>query len=381
MKVTKKHIIIAYSMIICVLIGALGVYLPNKNGIELSKKIDKAYAIDEYLKENGVPSKEIKKNDEDFINKYLELKYDKYTYYHEGNNYSREDMVEFINSLPTSIGSGFSLYLDNEKFIFSVKSDSWAENQGLKSGDEIIFIDGFSIADNYENVKKLAGKQDTICEITIIRNGNEHIVSFIRNNSMEELSTSSFKMIGNVLYLKIDKIGDNTSGEVKNILNSNDFNSIIIDLRGNKGGHTYVATDIADYFLSDGYTTEHYYLEEEKYTVYMKKEETDIKVPIVLIVNENTASAAETITALLKQNSNTTIIGTKTFGKGIFQSSASIMGGLLHYTDGYFTVGDWKCWQGVGIAPDIEIEMKYDEDIIGTEEDIQLQKALEILKQ
>ena len=99
--------------------------------------------------------------------------------------------------------------------------------------------------------------------------------------------------------------------------------------------------------------------------------------PVVLLTNEKTASAAEIFTALLKQYDDATIVGTNTFGKGIFQNVATFHRNVIHYTDGYFKVGDWDCWQGVGIAPDIDVEM--DSALIGTSEDVQLQKALELL--
>ena len=91
-----------------------------------------------------------------------------------------------------------------------------------------------------------------------------------------------------------------------------------------------------------------------------------------------TASAGEMLTAIFKAYGNADIVGENTYGKGVFQTKAVIGRGMLNYTTGYMTVGDID-YRDTGIAPDIEIEMDYNENIIGTDEDIQLQKALELL--
>jgi len=102
-------------------------------------------------------------------------------------------------------------------------------------------------------------------------------------------------------------------------------------------------------------------------------------MPMVVITNEKTMSAAEILTALLKQyGEDVKLVGTKTYGKGIFQKEKELSnGGILRYTAGYITVGDWECYQGKGIEPDYEVEM--DSSSIGSDDDIQLKKALKLL--
>ena len=98
-----------------------------------------------------------------------------------------------------------------------------------------------------------------------------------------------------------------------------------------------------------------------------------------MLVNENTASAAEIMTALLKNNKQgCRLVGVNTYGKGIFQQEAELKsGGTVHYTAGKFYVDDRENWNGVGITPDVVVEM--DSKLIGTDEDIQLKKAIELL--
>ena len=99
---------------------------------------------------------------------------------------------------------------------------------------------------------------------------------------------------------------------------------------------------------------------------------------VVLLVNNNTASSAEIFTAALKQHIEVTIVGENTRGKGVYQIVNLLDNGdQFKYTAGTYTVGDWECYQGVGIAPDVEVPM--DRELIGTDDDIQLKKALELL--
>jgi len=382
MKVTKKHIITAYSAIACMGIGALCVYLPNRKGIELAKKLELAYKLDKYISDKDIPSKEIEDNNIDLINQYLAQRYDKFTYYTKNVTASQKETIEErVNYLPTALGSGFKIQIneDENAVFFKVDENSWAEQSGISTGDKLISIDGVSVAENgFETAKKLAGKDNTECDIVIEHEGSQKTIHFVRHNSEQDIiNVISSEMYDDILYISISSISDFSALQLRPVLDENNFNSIIMDLRNNPGGNTNCGTDIADFFVSEGCVNEYYYNGSET-VINMSDKDTDIKVPMVVLTNKNTASAAEILTGLLKQFNNATVIGTNTYGKGIFQSNALFQDGILHYTDGYFTVGDWECWQGKGIAPDIEIPM--DNTLIGSDDDIQLQKAFEILQ-
>ena len=375
MKITKKHIIIAYSMALCAGMGALGVYLPNKKVIDNAENIERAYEIEEFLAEKKVPAKELDKTE--LANKYLEMRYDKYTFIYN----SDYNVEQIINTHPTALGSGFEVETKGSKAFFSVvHSGSWAEEQGLETGDEIIAVDGMTIEENgLEVLKKLGGKPDTECRITVSRDEKEITVNFVRHNSETNvLENISSEMLGDTLYIKIDSEHEFMLEKFREIIAENTFDSVILDLRNNRGGDTEMGVGVADTFARQGTVKMIKYSgETEEYT--LNDDGNEIEVPVAVLVNGNTASSAEIITSLLKQYANATVIGTNTFGKGIFQIEDVYKDNRFRYTAGYFTVGDWDCWQGKGIAPDIEVEMEYDESIIGTDEDIQLQKALEIL--
>lgn len=187
-------------------------------------------------------------------------------------------------------------------------------------------------------------------------------------------------MNGSVLYVKINSFiwGTNLSFDTKTSELLPKASSIVIDLRNNGGGAIGEAQNISDRFLKTGVT--HCFIDNaDDYDFEMGDSGNEIDLPVVILVNGETASASEMMTALFMQNyDNVTVIGTTTYGKGIFQDEKELSnGGVLRFTNGYYTVGDWECYQDVGIEPDITLEM--DESLIGTLSDTQLKKALEIL--
>lgn len=138
------------------------------------------------------------------------------------------------------------------------------------------------------------------------------------------------------------------------------------------------AVQFADYFVGEASLQKNYYTGKTE-TLKTSDSSGDIDKPVVVLINEKTMSAAEIAAAFLKQyGKDVKLVGQKTFGKGIFQLEEELSdGGKLHYTAGTYTVGDWECYQGKGIEPDVAVEM--DPSYIGTDKDVQLKKALELL--
>lgn len=157
-----------------------------------------------------------------------------------------------------------------------------------------------------------------------------------------------------------------------------DAKGLIIDLRDNGGGEISAAMDISNDFLSKGVV--HCIIDnEDDYDDKMTDFGREFTLPVVILVNGGTASASEIMTALFMQNyGEVTVVGTQTYGKGIFQDVQRLSNGdYIRYTNGYYTVGDWECYNEIGITPDVVVEM--DASLIGTPDDVQLQKAIDIL--
>ncbi|NLT09232.1 MAG: hypothetical protein GXY08_06990 [Ruminococcus sp.] len=185
---------------------------------------------------------------------------------------------------------------------------------------------------------------------------------------------------GNVLLAKINGFASVTSisfSEKVTPLIPN-ASGMIIDLRNNGGGEIVEENSISDLFLKTGVV--HCFIDnDDDYDFEMGDSGNEFSLPVVILVNGKTASASEMMTALFMQNyDNVTVVGTQTFGKGVFQDVKELSNGdEIKFTNGYYTVGDWECYNEIGITPDIVLEM--DESLIGTFSDTQLKKALELL--
>ena len=343
------------------------------------KRIKEARAV---IAEKGDPDFDDKKAADGIVNGDLSAGGDKYTCYF---NYNEIDdttaMTSEINGAPTSFGSGFAVdKSENGNIILTeVKPGLPADKQGLKVNDEIIAIDGVSIAEQtYEKyARKILGKPDTEVKLTILRDGKEFEINFKRVNEGGKIIES--KKYGSVGCLRIKSFSDFTIGQLDSSFDElGNVKGLVIDLRGNLGGVNSSVIDVASKFISSG-TVKLKRFDGSEEVLTIRENELITEVPIVVLVNENTASAAEIMTALLKNNKQgCRLVGVNTYGKGIFQQEAELKsGGTVHYTAGKFYVDDRENWNGVGITPDVVVEM--DSKLIGTDKDIQLKKAIELL--
>lgn len=358
-------------------IGAGSVYLVNKDKIDFMNRYPVMLEVEKFLKESvEIPPPE-NPDEETIINAYLSLYEDKYTVYSRKDDaLSAESIEKSVNSSPSAMGSGFQVEISDsfEMRISEVDEGMSADEQGLSAGDIVKSIDGVPVTDG-GTAKKIIGKDGTTVNLTIERAGKELEIPFTRCNDTQTANGLESKMYGDTLYVSVKHENQMLMTGFKNLLAENDFNSLILDLRGNGGGYTQTAVAMADLFIDHAEVV--LTAKNGEKTVYSTSDGVEYDVPVVLLVNEKTASAAEILTALLKQYADTQIVGTNTFGKGIYQNLAMFNGGILKYTEGYYEVGEWENYHGKGIAPDFEIQM--DSALKGTEDDIQLSKALEII--
>lgn len=335
----------------------------------------------EIIAEKGNPDFDDKSAEIGMINGYLSGGGDKYTYYFEAYNADEtETQTNYVNNAGTAAASGFQIGIseDGNILLTDVVSGLAADKQGLKTGDIITHIDGVSISEQgYENyANKILGKQDTEVNLTVRRDGKTFELLFRRDN--EIFREVEWEMLGDTAYIKISGFHELSAANMSTAMSeTGGAEKFIIDLRNNGGGQNEYAVQAIDYFADAGEFVTHDY---NGGNYVYSTEDGAVDAPVVILVNENTASAAEIFMSMCMQyGRNVTTVGTNTFGKGIFQKEETLSnGGKLHYTAGYFTAGDWECWQGIGIAPDITVEM--DCALIGSADDIQLAKAIEILK-
>ncbi|MDE6101743.1 MAG: S41 family peptidase [Ruminococcus sp.] len=192
---------------------------------------------------------------------------------------------------------------------------------------------------------------------------------------------NTYKMIGDICYINSAHFNlDGIQGFSHAFRDCPDAEGFIIDLRNNMGGYTSYSTSSLGNFLGNCEIGMYHYNDGRKQPISIGFAEKKTDKKTVILVNEKTASAAEIFTSAMKQfYEDTIILGSHTYGKGVFQVPAITENSEeINYTAGYYTIGNWQCYDGIGIDPDIELEMKYDPDIICTDEDIQLNAAIEI---
>ena len=274
----------------------------------------------------------------------------------------------------SGIGITFSQDADGNYVVVSVTEGSPAEEAGLKTGDILLAADGKT----YDNMDLLAnaikGKEGTQVELTYARDGKEHTASMTREKIIQH--SVSHKMLDqDTGYIAITSFMESTAEEFHQALQSveeSGAKDLVLDLRDNGGGLLNTCIDVADEFLDQGIVV---YVE-GKNQERMEYESKDGKIALktVVLVNENSASAAEILAAALKDN-GFALVGQTTFGKGVIQSTNELAdGSALKITIMEYFSPKGNAIHEKGVAPNHEV--KQDE---GTEADEQLQKALELL--
>lgn len=351
----------------------------NSNSIRgMYTDLEKLAECREIIDENASESFNV----DEAINGYLTSGLDKYTKIIKDPNSDRnEEITSYVNTSGTAFASGFQIALSASGNILltNVESGKAADKCGLKTNDEIIVIAGKKVKDEgYSNIaNKLLGKQDTEVELTVERDGAEYVIVFKRDNVY--LRDVEWKKYSDVGYIRIKDFGllceSDLSSAAKELA---DCKKYVIDLRQNYGGETDICINLLSFIAPGSKVT--LYPKNGEQTVKTANENKDVlKGRFVVLIDEATASASEIMASAIKQyTDNAVLIGSKTYGKGVFQNKVKLdSGDYLTYTAGYFTVGGWECWQGKGIEPDVEIEM--DSALIGTNDDAQLKEALKLL--
>lgn len=292
-----------------------------------------------------------------------------------------------VNETSAVSRSGYSV--DKNRFgeieVTHVEKGSRAEEMGLLVGDIITEIDGESVveAGYYNIIENLLGKDETTVNLKI-RRGEEILnIDFVINNPLEvsEKMFHSEMLENKIMYVKFLSFDEQLEKNIDNVFEKNDFDRMIIDLRGNSGGMTDVAMDVYDKFVGEGSEIKLSYTRSGKEVIRSSTTDgNELDTDIIVLINEDTISSAELFAALFKADSRARLVGANTYGKGIFQNETMLSDMTrFQYTVGYSYVNDMPNFDGKGVSPDYEVPM--DSSLIGTEEDVQLQKAMELLSE
>lgn len=314
---------------------------------------------------------------------------DQYSQYFTKEEYD-ELMKSDVSGSYSGIGATLNQNSDTKQVtVVSVQDGSPAQEAGIQAGDVIVKADDYTAADMElsEFVSHLKGEEGTKVTVQIYRSSDHSYKDLTLTRKSLEIKTVDSQMLeNNVGYIRITEFVQTTTGQFETALNdlkAQGMTSLIVDLRSNPGGLVSSVTDILQNIIPKGmivYTEDKYNNRNE----YQSTGEKQLDMPLVVLVNENSASASEIFAGAVKDRQCGTLIGTTTFGKGIVQGIQNLSdgSGAKMTTSRYYTPNG-VCIQGKGIEPDITLEYQFlgnDDQAYSYSLDNQIQKALEVLK-
>ena len=272
--------------------------------------------------------------------------------------------------------------------VISPIDDTPASRAGIKAGDYIIQINGEQVQGKtlMESVNLMRGPVGSSIEITIRRKGlkKAKIIKIVRE-IIEVRSVVSKQVNNEVGYIRLRAFNENSSTQLKKEIFEIEKNKklvgYILDLRNNPGGLLSQAVTISDFFLNDGeiVSTRGRKKRENRKFFAKKGDEIDGK-PLIVLINNGSASASEIVAGALQDQKRAILLGETTFGKGSVQSIIPLKNrGAIRLTISKYYLPSGKSISEVGIVPDIKIEEKNEEFSINTTTDNQLNYAIKLL--
>lgn len=312
---------------------------------------------------------------------------DPYTFY-----YTVEDMIDRQESTSGEYrGVGMSVQMDGEGAINVVRvfTGSPAEAAGILAGDKLVAIEGEYLniqtaKDLDEAVSLIRGTVGTDVNLTILRDGEE--MKFAVTRGEVSINYVEYELIGDIGYVRIYEFESTTADDFRKAMayfQESNVRGMVIDLRDNPGGLLTSVVDIADELLPKGRVI---YTEDRAGNVSSYYSSDDYwDIPLVVMVNGNSASASEILAASIQDYERGQVVGTTSYGKGIVQLMLTYPDGAgMQYTESRYFTPSGRSIHGVGVEPDVVIEMDDDYDAsvrgVNIENDNQLEEALKVLE-
>lgn len=302
---------------------------------------------------------------------------DEYTEYLTKTEY--QELMTNISGDFVGIGIYMAKDKDGNVTVISPIEDSPAEAAGIETGDIINKVNGEDCREmNIDIVAtKIKGEEGTKVKLEIVRNG-EVIEKEVERKTVVIKDSYSETLKGNIGYIQLATFDENSSDNVKKYIEDFEkqgIDKIILDLRDNTGGMVTEAIELCELFVEKDKIIMKTYNKEKSENIVKSTNSNTKEVKLVLLVNGMSASASEIVTGALKDNKAATVIGTKTFGKGVMQEIVPMFeGGLKLTTEEFFTPNGDKI-NKTGIEPHIVVENNPE-----TKEDEQLERAMQELQ-
>ncbi len=301
---------------------------------------------------------------------------DRWSYYLTEERYQRVKESRANNY----VGVGVTVSYEDERglLVVGVTEGGPAEAAGVLAGDVITAVDGVSVAgdERYNATNKVAGEEGTDVTLTLLGEDGETREVTCRRKRLRSPSASGRMLEDNVGYVKLANFYTGSADSFRSVtdgLLADGAEGLVIDLRNDPGGYISELEDILDYLLPEGVVL----TQKPRWWFRMetKSDAACVSVPMVVLVNSETYSAAELLAAQLRETYGTPIVGELTSGKGYSQVTFPLPnGGGLGISVATYCTGSGHSLIGEGITPDVELTLSGDGDN-------QLQAALDLLKQ
>lgn len=391
----KKYflvILIFLAFFIGILIGRQNNFTYNGNQVLTNISTDKPQEVDfslfwqtwNKIEENYVGRDNI--NREEMVNGAIkglvESLGDPYSFFmtEKETNTFKEDLEGILEGIGAEIG------IKNEVLtIVSPLENSPAQKAGLKAGDKILQINeiitmGMTVE---KAVQIIRGPKGTNVTLTISRDGLDEAEEITITRDVINIPATKFEIKkGNIAHINLYQFNENASSEMKTIqkkIAEANPKGIILDLRNNPGGYLETAVDIASYFIPKGQAVAIEDFGNGDKTIHKAIKNNSLgDYPLVVLVNEGSASASEILAGALRDNKQTKLVGKQTFGKGSVQQLLN----LKENSTLKITIAKWLTPNGLsisetGLTPDVEVELTLED--FKANKDPQLDKALEML--
>lgn len=340
--------------------AAVLLYAKNKSLENKLGQASRLIELEEYIDENFYTDADKESAAAGALKGYVMGLDDPYSQYLTAEEYAGWQEMES----GTMVGIGVTVQADEKGlYIVSVEEGYPADKSGIREGDIITAVEGQKVIESGydEAVKCVKGEEGTIVNLTILRNDKEIALNVLRSE-INVVTAKGYMLENDIGYIRISAFRENTDEqflEALSLLTANGAKGIIFDLRDNGGGMLSALCNMLDPLLPEGnIAIATYGNGDVENIVTSKKGELDL--PMAVLVNGNTASAAELFAASLSDFDKAVLVGETTFGKGVMQQTREVAGGALTLTVATYQTVLGECYHGTGITPDYEIALPED---------------------
>jgi len=308
----------------------------------------------------------------------------------EHSSYMDPETFDQANAELSGEYDGIGAFVDTTTEYLTITSpmpDSPAERSGLQAGDKVIAIDGQDMTGVQAELarRKVLGPAGTTVHLTILREGEKQPLQIDVTREKIKMKSASGKMLDNgIAYVQVTTFGNKTTPEMLATLQelmAQNPKGLVLDLRNNGGGFLNTSVDVASQFLSDGVVLYEQYGDGSRNTYKVEPGGLATDIPMVVLINEGTASASEIVAGALQDYGRAKLVGVTSYGKGSVQNWIPLADeqGAVRITIAKWLTPKERTIHKIGLTPDVVAEMT--EEDLKADRDPQLDKAVEVLTQ